>query len=224
MVRMAWLCLLCWFPSYCYALVIEPFVLEMNTTQQGQIIITNPTSSPLAVDTEIFEFQFDDSSLKAVSESLLVYPPAVLLQPGAKQSIRVIWQGRELNQAKSFYIRFTTPTLHSIETSKHNRVNLKVEYNALVHLSSPAAKAQLSVSQTYVEGEYFIVEVQNEGSKYAYLEDLSFQSDHFVFEGHRLAQSIGDIFFPSKAKSKLRIPLSVLPSDYNFNDSLVLTN
>ncbi|MDN2481838.1 fimbria/pilus periplasmic chaperone [Vibrio agarivorans] len=217
-----WLMLI--IPITCKALVIEPLVLEMNHQQQGQIIISNPTAQPLAVDTQVFEIDFaQEGSLLEADNALLVYPPAVLLQPGAKQSIRLIWQGAgTMDHSRSFYVRFTTPKINVVATPSTSRVDVQIDYNALIHIADKQHKPLIAITDQYVESQSLVLKVENQGSGYDSLVNYTLTDASNKPVIAQLADSVGNVFFPPMSTSHLRIPLAELESSFNFSAPLEL--
>ncbi|CAM4316102.1 fimbria/pilus periplasmic chaperone [Vibrio agarivorans] len=217
-----WLMLI--IPITCKALVIEPLVLEMNRQQQGQIIISNPTAQPLAVDTQVLEIDFAQAvALLEADDALLVYPPAVLLQPGAKQSIRLIWQvAGTMDRSRSFYIRFTTPKINVVTEPSTSRVDVQIDYNALIHIADKQHRPIIAIADQYVESQSLVVKVENQGSGYDSLVNYTLTDTSSKPVIAQLADSVGNVFFPPMSTSHLRIPLVELDSSFNFSAPLTL--
>ena len=140
-----------------FAVTISPLVVEMNTDHRltSQLVITNNATQKLALEASAHELIFQDNgkmdTLIQPDESLLIFPPAALLEPGQQQTFRIQWTSdKPLLTSKSYFIRFSTAHLNQdsnkITQSKLSKgINIQLHYNALLHIYSSAQQPNITI-------------------------------------------------------------------------------
>ncbi len=174
------------------ALEISPLTVELKTdgkTSYQQIMVKNASNMIVPVDITLNEISFNQNNTKpsfslALVEDqndLLVFPPALLLEPGETKAVRLQWNGQtQLPLSKSYFVRFSQPELVVPEVKQtlnqsddENGVKIFVHFNAVVHISSVNLQPRLSVlSDTLIVDSTkntLTVDIQNNGNRYQYL-------------------------------------------------------
>jgi P pilus assembly chaperone PapD len=230
-----------------YGMEISPMVTALSIDSRPnyqQILIKNNSNVTLPVEIDVNRIQFNPfavgSSYTVVPETtpdLLVFPPAIVLAPGAVQSVRVQWLGQKsLPESQSYFIRFSQPQLSDDNTNKSG-VKIFVHFNAAVHVSASGMKPLLvikrnSITQQAANGEkenpsqdkqakasaLLQFSIDNQGGKYADLNDYRLiitrvDGTELTIQGEALVAEQTNTFFPPNSKRNLSIhldrPLSV---------------
>lgn len=100
---------LCAFAGTASAMTVAPLQVEMISTgsaSRNQITVTNPTKTPLPVETLLERLELDEQgnrkTIKA-GEDFLVFPPQAIIPPGGTQVFRLQWVGEPtLAQSQSY--------------------------------------------------------------------------------------------------------------------------
>lgn len=224
------------------ALEISPLSIELKTDTKPsyqQIIIRNTSNRTTPVEITLNKINFNDYSEKnqfTLSEQdgftdLLVFPPALVLEPGSTQAIRVQWSSDTvLSESRSYFIRFSQPQLSQEQdnSSEPSGVKVFVHFNAVVHVSSTKLSSDLNVVPNSIEiskdGKQLNVSINNKGQSYHYLkyEELFKLKDNEkdqVFLNAEQFDELGEIFFPPHTIRRLTFPLTNI---WDKNDSLYI--
>lgn len=94
-----------------YAMRVSPMVVEMTTNGVGgtaRIEVQNLNQVPLPFETQITEIHYDDQGNMTETPAdaeFLTFPPQGLLQPGARQVVRLQWVGKpDMPASRAFYL------------------------------------------------------------------------------------------------------------------------
>ncbi|WP_144208243.1 fimbrial biogenesis chaperone [Shewanella donghaensis] len=214
---------------------ISPMVTALSidsSPNYQQFVVKNNSNVSLPVEIDINRIQFntiaDVVSYQVIPESssdLLVFPPAIVLAPGAVQSVRVQWLGEErLVESQSYFIRFSQPQLQN-DAAKKSGVKIFVHFNAAVHVSagdlepilvinesSIAQKVPANESGQVPDSALLHFSIENEGSKYANLSDYRLDitqvdGTEIQIQGEALIKDQINTFFPPNAKRNVSIML-----------------
>ena len=223
--------------SHSFALEISPLTLELKSDsrpQYQQIFVRNPSNKTVPVEINLNQIVFDPAStgnsfsLLAVENDseLLVFPPALVLEPGEVKSVRVQWIGTHaVKQSVSYFVRFSQPSLSlpmSEDNSQENTqsgVKVFVHFNAVVHLSANDLLADLAVvegSIEFNEQEHKLAfDVKNNGQRYSYLKPyhlavVNSDGSTTPLLNEAAFSQLGDIFFPPQMIKKVSIPYEKL--------------
>lgn len=216
------------------AIEISPMVTALSidsSPNYQKFVIKNNSNVTLPVEIDINRIQFnshiDGESYKVTPDNtsdLLVFPPAVVLAPGAIQSVRVQWLGEEpLTESQSYFIRFSQPQLQN-DSIKKSGVKIFVHFNAAVHVSAQKLKPLLVIDDKSIVQNVAVngtgessnsasilhFNINNEGSKYANLSDyrldiIQVDGTKLQVQGEALVKDQVNTFFPPKTKRKVSI-------------------
>ncbi|MFT5706406.1 MAG: P pilus assembly chaperone PapD [Oceanospirillaceae bacterium] len=214
---------------------ISPMVTALSidsSPNYQQFVVKNNSNVTLPVEIDINRIQFnamaDGASYQVIPETssdLLVFPPAIILAPGAVQSVRVQWLREErLVESQSYFIRFSQPQLQT-ETAKKSGVKIFVHFNAAVHVSARDLEPILVINESSIAQKVPVNEIgqasdsavlhfsiENEGSKYANLSDYRLDitqvdGTEIQIQGEVLIKDQINTFFPPNAKRNMSIKL-----------------
>jgi len=224
-----------------YGIEISPMVTALSIDSRPnyqQFLVKNNSNLSLPVEIDVNRIQFNSLAegvsytvIPDVSSDLLVFPPALVLAPGAVQSVRVQWLGQaSLAESQSYFIRFSQPQLSDSKTNKSG-VKIFVHFNAAVHVSSSGLKPLLSINQSSIIQQVSSVEnesssqdkqqksstllqfiIDNQGGMYADLNDYrlnitQIDGNEFVIQGEELVSDQINTFYPPNSKRKVYINL-----------------
>ncbi|KHT40284.1 fimbria/pilus periplasmic chaperone [Vibrio sinaloensis] len=200
--------LLCLLMSKSYGVILSPTTLEYNVDHNNseRIILINNSTEQVAIESNIYQLFFDQTGKidKKVrnSESLLIFPIAVLLQPGDRQVFRLQWiSEKKLAKSESYFVRFSQINLKKPNSEKGHispSVKFQIHYNTLVHIFSSrhSAKVHLSVDDDGVRKLF------NDGNRHAYSTQLHFFSDDLK-SPIEIRKHIGEHFIPPYSQIEL---------------------
>ncbi|MDD1781922.1 hypothetical protein LRP49_12130 [Enterovibrio sp. ZSDZ35] len=204
------------------ALTITPTVLEISTQPKmsAQIRLENTSSKQTPIEVSVRHLVFDDGGSFVVEDAentdLVVFPPAAVLDVGGVQIFRLQWLGNaSLPQSQSFFVRFTQPALEMPEiidgtgNESGSALAIEIHYNALIHLSSPSQKPDLTL-RVSSEG---VATLTNRGDRYTFLSRFRFlhQTKHVLEMPETL---FGERFIPPNTSVVLDSVSSVVPGIY----------
>jgi fimbrial chaperone protein len=137
--------------------------------------VENPSPGPVAVEITMHtrEMTPGGEDVLASAENLFtVYPSQLILQPGARQSIRVQWTGpAELEQERAFrLIAEELPIQLGEESEEGAGLDLLVRYVASIYVQPQGTEARLSIEPEATEDGVVLV-VRNQGTMRAVLRD-----------------------------------------------------
>ncbi|MEH6446098.1 MAG: hypothetical protein V7784_19565 [Oceanospirillaceae bacterium] len=204
------------------ALEVSPLVHEISSSGRGasgRLLIRNSSDSevPLEMEVQRIDFSKDGKyTLTTVEEDILVFPPAVLLRPGASQVVRLQWVGEpELAISRSYFIKLSQPAV-SLPQQPQNGVRLMLTFNILVHVASPGSQASLQVESVEQiknkTGTVIQASIRNEGQRYSYISDAKLiitVGDKFllVMQPGVLRERGEDVFLPPDSRRTVLIPV-----------------
>ncbi|MBM6549903.1 fimbria/pilus periplasmic chaperone [Marinomonas ostreistagni] len=202
------------------ALTISPLVIEMNTDHRltSQLIVTNNSTQKLALEANVHQLSFGADGAIHTSENpdknVLVFPPAVLLEPGQQQAFRVQWISQApLKTSQSYFVRFSTANLKQdsgqvefLPKRFSTGINVKLHYNALLHVYSSAQKPDVSV----IVGDQGNLTLTNAGDRFTFTTALFFKNlDHNTVDA--LYEALGAQFIPPKSTLTFHAAEQALP-------------
>jgi fimbrial chaperone protein len=132
------------------AMTVQPVIVDLKTTGRGvsaTVAVQNTFAAPLPVGITVQSLDFDEKGAKPTGNDpgdLLVYPIQALIPPGQTQTFRVQWAGDpQLAQSKHYYV--TVAQLPVKLPEGQSAIQILYNFQVLVNVAAPAAKAQLSV-------------------------------------------------------------------------------
>ena len=228
-------CLTACCSRFALAVEISPTVINLTTDKSPYQHITLYNNANFAVPLEItihaINFNpnssgnsFELTRVEDFSENeLMVFPPALTLAPGSSQSIRIMWQGGQaLSKSKSYFVRFSPLSIVGAQAETEG-VKIHVHFNALIHVLTSEMQAQLVVSMTNNDEQTASLEIDNQGPRFAVLDDFTFtvetqKKELIVVGASELISTTNSRFIPPSSKRQFQLPLKALN-----NSSLIRT-
>lgn len=206
------------FHFYAQAVIISPAVVEMNTDKSAvsQFTFTNTSSEKLPLEVGVFKLKFDKDGAYSThwvsNDNLLVFPPATVLAPGAKQTFRVQWLAETPpKQSLSYFIRFSQLTLTEPTPSPAaSQVAFQLHYSALLHVVADNHQADV-VLQVNEQGERFLV---NRGNRFTYTSAVTFRQPEQAQE-KRWDEVLGERFIPPQSVTRLPVGQDIPAGQYH---------
>jgi len=224
-----------------YGIEISPMVTALSIDSRPnyqQILVKNNSNVTLPVEIDVNRIRFnpfaDGASYTVVPDAtpdLLVFPPAIVLAPGAVQSVRVQWLGQaSLPESQSYFIRFSQPQLVDDNINKSG-VKIFVHFNAAVHVSASGLKPLLVIKRSSITQQAASAEkdnpsqdkqtkasalvqfsIDNQGGRYANLNDYRLiitrvDGTKFDLQGEALVAEQTNTFFPPNSTRNVSIHL-----------------
>lgn len=200
------------------AVVISPTVLEMNTDKRSvkQLTVSNTSSEKLPLEVGVYKLRFTKDGSYTThwvsNETVLVFPPAAVLAPGAKQTFRVQWLADTPPiQSHSYFVRFSQLTLTEPTPSPAaSQVAFQLHYSALLHVVADNHQADV-VLQVNEQGERFLV---NRGNRFTYTSAVAFRQSEQA-QKKRWDEVLGERFIPPLSVTRLPNGLDIPAGQYH---------
>ena len=238
--------ILCFISFSSSALEVSPLVHKLTSQGRGtsgQLLIRNTSDQKLPIEVAVSRIVFDEvgnQQLIPIEDEILVLPPALYIEAGAIQKVRLLWVGQSfIRKSQSYFVHLTQPDIYSSSADKSSNVNaikLNLTFNVLVHVADQEFDNQnkedaLHVNTTEVfkdndlteQHNYLALNISNQGNRYRYLSDyvMTVFSDSqpiYQLTQGELRELGHDSFLPPKVTRDLRIPIPndisiMLPSD-----------
>lgn len=210
----------CMLSSQATGITLSPLVIELNTDHQrtSQLIITNNSTEKLALEASVRQLLFQDDKRVDISahedNNILVFPPAVLLEPGQNQVFRIQWiSSTLLKTSASYFIRFSTADIKQDENELPNQttsgIDININYNALLHVYSDRFHPKIEIK---VEKDGSI-KLSNLGNRYTFTSLLHFKGLN-KNENEALANALGTRFIPPQSTMTLNSSVSLPEGTY----------
>jgi P pilus assembly chaperone PapD len=172
---------LCVLPGHASATSISPVNIEMTTMgakARAQIVMTNTSNAPLAVEPEVETTLMDEHGRVrhgAAGEEFLILPVHALIAPGASQVFRVQWVGElDLEESRSYLVTMNELPVRGV--GKRTALGVTLSFGVAVNVAAANAKPVLSVVASGVKKDQkgrlrpFVV-VENPTAAHALLKD-----------------------------------------------------
>lgn len=205
--------------SQAFAVTISPLVMELNIDHRltSQLVVTNNSTEKLALEANIHRLEFlPDGTVKTsriMDQNVLVFPPAVLLEPGKQQAFRVQWISQApLETSQSYFVRFSTANIvrDSEEFKKltdfSTGINVQIHYNALLHVYRSALKPEVSLTI----GKQGNLSLTNSGNRFTFTSALQFNNLDDTYR-QTVQQVLGEQFLPPHSTITFNSSVKNLP-------------
>jgi fimbrial chaperone protein len=137
---------------------VSPIQLEMSsvgTASRAQVTITNTTSTPLPLETSLKRLELDENGTQKLSNAgsdFLIFPPQVMVPPGATQVFRVQWVGSpNLPASQSYRLGLTQIPVKMPRAQA--AVQVVMSFGVLINVAPPQGLPELKVIGTGVAVE-----------------------------------------------------------------------
>lgn len=141
--------------------------------------VENPSPSAVAIEITMHQREMTEAGqdlLSPATDNFTVYPSQLILQPGARQSVRVQWNGAsDLSQERAFrLIAEELPITLGADEDEGAGLDLLVRYVASVYVQPAGTEARLTI-EPQATSEGLVLNVRNQGTMRAVLRDEDFQ-------------------------------------------------
>ena len=208
-------CFLC---AQAFGITLFPTVIELNTDHRAtsQLVVTNNSTQALPLEANVRRLNFSSDGTFETSdlssEEMFVFPPAAMLEPGARQVFRIQWLGnRSLETSQSYFVRFSTVNIgqNNARIDKPigltTGINLQVHYNALLHIHSSSLEPDVKL---HID-EQGKLTLTNSGSRFTYTSLLHFSG--LESQSQKVHEALGEQFIPPRSIITLPSSLNYLP-------------
>jgi len=160
------------------AFSVEPMLMELSPfggSSRVSMSITNEGSTPLTIEARSLRMAHDADGNEALSDaedSLLVFPPVAIVQPGSAQTLQVQYTGDpELANSETYRIVIENVPV-SLDGTGTSGVSIQTSVQTLLHVVPAGARGTIrSLGITEAPNGNWYVSIANEGDRYARLVD-----------------------------------------------------
>lgn len=143
---------------------LRPIVVQLTPSGAGSsqtMIINNSHQEPIAIEVRAYartQLPNGDDQLTPDNDNIAIFPPQMVIQPGASQSFRVQWTGDPAIESERAY-RIVTTQLpirfqHATRGERTIDVSMRYRYEAALYVVPQGATPAVSLqSVTAVAGE-----------------------------------------------------------------------
>ncbi len=155
---------------------VQPMVFELATlgNESSQSLrIDNTTQNPLTMEftaSKIILDEFGNESREPADDDFLIYPPQTLVPAGQTQVVKVKYVGDpSISQSQAYRVSAHQLAVN-LDREKGAGVGILINFDTLVNVVPPKAKANLVVSElSAADGENWNLVIQNTGNKFVRL-------------------------------------------------------
>lgn len=132
-----------------HAISVTPPTIELKTTgdNKGQITVKNDGASPLPIEIGIARLELSETGetiTKPAGEEFLVFPPQVLIAPGATQNFRIQWVGEPQIERSQSYV-FSVNQVPVRMPKGRSGVQVVFNFLTFVNVAPPGGKAAIAL-------------------------------------------------------------------------------
>lgn len=170
--------------SIAFAFKLTPMKMVLSPSGRGAsgaFTVSNQSSETLAVDIHFLSRSLStdgDEVNETVDNLFMVFPPQFAIKPNKTQTVRVKWVGKGPVE-RELAFRLVAEQL-PIKLAKGPEdgisLNIALRYLASVYVRSKGAKAEVEMDASIKEDgseRRLVLEFENQGSKHAFLKNLS---------------------------------------------------
>lgn len=160
------------------AFKLSPIEAEFGTGRQAvqTFAVENASAQPVAVELTVQARSMSatgEDILSPATDSFLVYPDQIVLQPGEVQSVRVQWTGNATPATETAYRLIAEQLLIDLgDGPERSGLRLLVKYLAALYVrpEDPVARLSATVASDVRDGaKVAVVKVRNDGNAHAIL-------------------------------------------------------
>ncbi|QHL90518.1 fimbria/pilus periplasmic chaperone [Sphingomonas changnyeongensis] len=180
-------------PAMALAFDVVPTVTVMELPRDirgATIVVSNPRTVPLPISVEIVEREVNEDGTEKqtpADELFRIFPAQAIIEPGKRQTIRVIWQGPALQKSRSFTL-YAGEVPVDVTSGTASGVQRILRIGASVHVAPGGTTAAPRVAQAVPEGNGVRVTLANDGSRFIYMNDISLAFAGKTIPGPELAR------------------------------------
>ena len=166
------------FPSVAHSTTVAPMVSEIEPfgiNSRTKLTIQNDSNNPVTIEASPWLSvlsQEGQESLTAADDSVIIFPPTMVIPAGKTQILQVQYVG-DPEISESLFYRIVVEQLPIKLDESSTGVNVAFKFRTFLHVVPAEAKASLSISTAEPidsKGNYR-VKIENSGSKFASLQE-----------------------------------------------------
>ena len=193
------------------AIDVQPVVNVIALPQDARGItmaVSNPRTVPLPVIFDIVErnVSLDGSEEQTpADDDFVIFPAQAILEPGQTQSVRVQYVGTAPAQSRSFTL-FATEVPVDLEGANSSGVQRILRIGASIHVAPTGTQPEPVLIAATPEETGVRVTIQNDGSRFVYIDNLSLKFGDQTIEGFALANIAGRTLIPPGKMRSFVVP------------------
>lgn len=184
-------------------------VIELPRDARGAtIVVSNPRTVPLPISIEIVERQVNEDGTETqtpADELFRIFPGQAIIEPGKRQTIRVIWQGPLPEKSRSFTL-YAGEVPVDVASGSASGVQRILRIGASVHIAPAGTAPAPRVVSAAPAGDGMRVTIANDGTRFIYLNDISLTFAGKTIVGPELARIAERTLLPPGGRRSFVIP------------------
>ncbi len=183
-------------------------VLELPKDRNGGVVtVSNPRTEPLPISVTIFERKIneDGTEEQTPADNLFrIFPAQAVVQPNARQAIRVIWNGPAEQTSRSFtlYIGEVPVDL----TGSQSGVQRVLRIGASIHIAPRGTAPKLRLVAATPDGDGMRVTLENNGNRFIYMDEFDLGFPKKLVAGTELVRYAQRTLLPPGARRTFVVP------------------
>jgi fimbrial chaperone protein len=184
-------------------------IMELPRDVRGAtIVVSNPRTVPLPISVEIVEREINEDGTERqtpADELFRIFPAQAIIEPGKRQTIRVIWQGPMPAKSRSFTL-YAGEVPVDVTSGAASGVQRILRIGASVHVAPAGTSPAPRVERALPEGKGVRITLVNDGTRFIYMNDLNLTFGAKSITGQELARIAERTLLPPGARRSFIIP------------------
>lgn len=181
---------------------VSPIVIDVVGSEgryEGEFVVVNPRSQPLAVEITVEERVFDAQSgetLVPADGDFLIFPLQTAIDPGKRQVVRLSYLGVIEDSSRSFRLRVTEVLAPlSEEQARGSGIRTRYQFAPSLHISPRGAEPDLVIESVQREASAqsenkAAITIRNRGNRYAYLNEREIVFGEFIVDQATIVEAM----------------------------------
>ena len=193
------------------AIDVQPVVNVIALPQDTRgitIAVSNPRTVQLPVTFDIVERNVSPDGSEEqtpADDDFVIFPVQAILEPGQTQSVRVQYVGAAPAKSRSFTL-FATEVPVDLEGADNSGVQRILRIGASIHVAPTGTQPDPVLIAATPEETGVRVTIQNDGSRFVYIDNLSLKFGDQTIEGFALANIAGRTLIPPGKMRSFVVP------------------
>ncbi len=165
-----------------FAFKFSPMSLELESSGQksrGQYYLENDSKETIAIELQVAKRKMNlegKETRKIDKKSFQVFPPQLILKPGEKKSVRVIWKGKNsLDVEKAFRLIAAQVPLEFDKKKKGSGIKILLKYVAGLYVLPQTKKENVIVQNSQVKKNKIQIKIHNKGNVHKILDEIKLE-------------------------------------------------
>lgn len=204
--------LLCSVEAWAYR--VQPMSYDLAPSGAGTqqtLRIENTRDFPLTLEILAYSIEFDETgaeSYESAEDDFLIFPPQMIVEPGASQAIRVQYVGEPaLEVSKSYRIRVEQIPVN-VTGGGSGAIGMAVSFSTLANVvpnNEAPAMTVVDVVDSETEGMWSVT-IENEGDRYARLSRTNWSIAGSMIASDETKSWYDGNIVPPKSRRTVEIP------------------